>query len=491
MSHLDPLPADLFAVSDKASATHALQLSQVDEIIARLELARQHLTQPAEAEGGFADTLLPLSSFVKTANAKSGQASKEWGNAVTRLCKDNDKKFGPPPPVLFPPPPAPPPAPSHLHPALAALLPPSSTSRSSSSSAPPPEPTEPFSAPESVAALHASIATHLARLGAFSSLSSFLAESSTPAPPGLEEGGETLARLRELHAILSELREGKVQSAVEWVEGHPEADEGGELEYQLRREEFVRMVLASGGEGEGEKGSSLAGGKEADEAMETDDAPPPSSSSSIKPSFTPASPAASAALRYGGLHFRRLFTPQRSDELCALLTAPLYLPLPRLLSSPYGALFAPYLPSSSPAPSLPTTPPPTQALIASFSAAFLSTLSLPRDSPLSVVTDVGGSGALAKIMKVRQVMKEKKTEWTAVGELPVEIPLPLRYRYHSVFACPVSKEQSTGANPPMLLPCGHVIARESLARLARGTPTLKCPYCPVVSHFNACVRVHF
>jgi hypothetical protein len=52
----------------------------------------------------------------------------------------------------------------------------------------------------------------------------------------------------------------------------------------------------------------------------------------------------------------------------------------------------------------------------------------------------------------------------------VEIPLPLPYRYHSIFACPVSKEQSTAQNPPMLLPCGHVIARESLMRLARGTP---------------------
>ena len=49
----------------------------------------------------------------------------------------------------------------------------------------------------------------------------------------------------------------------------------------------------------------------------------------------------------------------------------------------------------------------------------LHKMDLPRDSPLSVVTDVGGGGAMARIQKVRTVMKEKKTEWSAVGELPV------------------------------------------------------------------------
>ncbi|GAA5869720.1 hypothetical protein JCM8547_005826 [Rhodosporidiobolus lusitaniae] len=478
MTSLAPLTDNAHALAQHSQAWSQHALASVDEIIARLETARAHLVGSPSGgqhdDGAFADTLLPLSSFVKTANTTSQSKGKEWGSAVSRLAKDVDKRFGAPPPPLFPPAPISPPPQAALHPSLARLLPPSSSSSPSNV----PLTTAPFSSPTSLSALHAAIASHLARLGAFSALSSFLAESGTPAPPGLEEGGAVLQQLRELHGIVEEVRAGNVDRAIAWLEEHPEVDKDGALEYGLRKEQFIAMVLSA-------SASGTKGGLEsstADVAMDTDDA---SSATSV-----------ASAIAYGGHHFRRLMTSQRSEEICALLTSPLYLPPPRLFSSPYGSLFSSYtstspssLPSTSASPS--ATPPPTEALANAFTTAYLATLGLPRDSPLAVVTDVGGSGALAKIMKVRQVMKDKKTEWTAVGELPVEIPLPLRYRYHSVFACPVSKEQSTANNPPMLMPCGHVIAKESLGRLARGTPTLKCPYCPVVSHFSACVRVHF
>lgn len=62
----------------------------------------------------------------------------------------------------------------------------------------------------------------------------------------------------------------------------------------------------------------------------------------------------------------------------------------------------------------------------------------------------------------------------------METPLPGRFQFHSVFVCPVSKDQTTEGNPPMMLPCGHVIAKESLVRLAKGggQVLVKCPYCP-------------
>ena len=74
--------------------------------------------------------------------------------------------------------------------------------------------------------------------------------------------------------------------------------------------------------------------------------------------------------------------------------------------------------------------------------------------------------------------------WRAGRQLPVEIALARENQHHSVFACPVSREPATDDNPPMLLPCGHVLSLASMAKLARGSRTMrfKCPYCPVESN---------
>ena len=58
--------------------------------------------------------------------------------------------------------------------------------------------------------------------------------------------------------------------------------------------------------------------------------------------------------------------------------------------------------------------------------------------------------------------------------------LPTTITPRQVFTCPVSKEGATPDNPPMMLPCGHVLALSSITKLARGSRThrFKCPYCP-------------
>ena len=58
----------------------------------------------------------------------------------------------------------------------------------------------------------------------------------------------------------------------------------------------------------------------------------------------------------------------------------------------------------------------------------------------------------------------------------IEIPLPPENRYHSVFACPVSKDQSTEQNPPMMMSCGHVVSKDSLLKLSKtsGCVTTLC-----------------
>ncbi|KAF2864883.1 CTLH/CRA C-terminal to lish motif domain-containing protein [Massariosphaeria phaeospora] len=116
----------------------------------------------------------------------------------------------------------------------------------------------------------------------------------------------------------------------------------------------------------------------------------------------------------------------------------------------------------------------------SFTREFCSLLGLSADSPLYIATTAGAI-ALPTLLKLQNIMKEKRTEWTTQNELPVEIPLPPSYHFHSIFVCPVSKEQATDTNPPMMMPCGHVIAKESLDRLSKGA-RFKCPYCPNESH---------
>ncbi|KAJ9499575.1 hypothetical protein H2202_005158 [Exophiala xenobiotica] len=123
----------------------------------------------------------------------------------------------------------------------------------------------------------------------------------------------------------------------------------------------------------------------------------------------------------------------------------------------------------------------------SFTREFCSLLELSADSPLYVAATAGAI-ALPTLMKLQTIQKQKRTEWTSQNELPVETPLPPSYRFHSIFVCPVSKEQSTDQNPPMMLPCCHVIAQESLQKLSKGSK-FKCPYCPIESHPKEAKRV--
>ena len=63
-------------------------------------------------------------------------------------------------------------------------------------------------------------------------------------------------------------------------------------------------------------------------------------------------------------------------------------------------------------------------------------------------------------------------------------------RFHSVFACPILRQQITDHNPPMKLVCGHVISRDALAKLAQGHK-LKCPYCPLEQNPSDARQIFF
>ncbi|XP_053321611.1 E3 ubiquitin-protein transferase RMND5B isoform X2 [Spea bombifrons] len=106
-------------------------------------------------------------------------------------------------------------------------------------------------------------------------------------------------------------------------------------------------------------------------------------------------------------------------------------------------------------------------------------LGLSIESPLSVGF-ASGCVALPVLLNIKAVIEQRQCAgvWSHKDELPIEIDLGKKCRYHSVFACPILRQQTSDANPPIKLVCGHVISRDALNKLINGGK-LKCPYCPM------------
>ncbi|KAI2641133.1 CTLH/CRA C-terminal to lish motif domain-containing protein [Xylaria nigripes] len=167
----------------------------------------------------------------------------------------------------------------------------------------------------------------------------------------------------------------------------------------------------------------------------------------------------SGALNYARDNFSR-FQKRHQREIERLSCAVVY--SPNIDDSPYHTIF-----DISHA---------FDEVASSFTREFCSLLGLSAESPLYVAV-MAGALALPNLVKWTLINKAKNTEWTTQNELAFETPLPKSMFYHSIFVCPVSRGQTTDANPPTILPCGHVLARESLQKLVKGT-RYKCPYCP-------------
>ncbi|KAA8574770.1 hypothetical protein EYC84_004019 [Monilinia fructicola] len=166
------------------------------------------------------------------------------------------------------------------------------------------------------------------------------------------------------------------------------------------------------------------------------------------------------ALRYARLYFPR-FQTRYLREIQQLITAMVF--ESNLQSSPYKQTF--------------DTSTSWSDVSNSFTREFCSLLGLSAESPLYLAATAGAI-ALPTLIKLASIVKEKRTEWTTETELPVEIALPRSMIFHPIFVCPVSKEQTSETNPPMMMPCGHVVARESLNKLGKSGSRFKCPYCP-------------
>ncbi|KAJ5654570.1 regulator of gluconeogenesis Rmd5, partial [Penicillium lividum] len=300
--------------------------------------------------------------------------------------------------------------------------------------------------------INRAIAMHLLREGQFSVAATFLAEiaeqkamdnpenretrdstlSPKPAPSLLDvdevPSSEIRKQFASMYYILHEMKEKKnLLPAIEWSRENREALEarGSNLEFELSRLQFVWLFH---GESHGQDTRNWQ-----------------------------------AAIQYARQEFQA-FVPRYRREVQQLMGAMAF--CPNLQGSPYSTIF-----NNTSA---------WDDVAQFFTREFCSLLGLSADSPLYVAATAGAI-ALPTLLKLQTIMKAKRTEWTSENELPVEISLPPSYLFHSIFVCPVSKEQATDENPPMMMPCGHVIAEESLRRLSKGN-RFKCPYCPNESH---------
>ncbi|KAL7753348.1 hypothetical protein RI367_001123 [Sorochytrium milnesiophthora] len=282
--------------------------------------------------------------------------------------------------------------------------------------------------------LNRALALHFTRHGRFDLAETFVRES------GIEQPSDHNEHFVEMYHVVETLKARDLTPALRWVEEKRfELNRiFSTLEFNLHRLRFIQILTAEG------RAS----------AMSVDRNP------------------TRDALSYAQQHFAP-FATQHLAEIQRLTCSVLF--WKRYSSSPYAAYLSPAMWSD---------------VEHQFTREYCSLLGLSPESPLYISTMVGTT-ALPLIMKMSTIMKEKKNEWTQQNELPVEVPLLPSYRYHSIFACPVSREQGTEENPPMMMPCGHTICNESLKRLSKNSNSrFKCPYCPSESTASQALLIH-
>ncbi|XP_044719884.1 RING-type zinc-finger domain-containing protein [Hirsutella rhossiliensis] len=309
------------------------------------------------------------------------------------------------------------------------------------------------------ALINRALAMHLLREGQFSVASTFLHEDGDDemkrdddeddADDDADDDGDSAMqnlsedlqdRFSEMYGILAQLKQRNLTPAIEWarVNNIRLEAKGSNLEFELCKLQYIWLF----------KGHA-ANGLPDDESN-----------------------GQRGARAYAHRHLSR-FQSRHLHEIQQLACALIY--ISNLEASPYRQVFE--INSAF------------DDVAVSFTREFCSLLGLSAESPMYVAV-TAGSIALPRLIKYTTYMREKKTEWTTENELAFETPLPESMIYHPIFVCPVSKEQTTEQNPAMMLPCGHVVCRDSLHRIAKGS-RYKCPYCPTEGHMKDAMKITF
>lgn len=133
-------------------------------------------------------------------------------------------------------------------------------------------------------------------------------------------------------------------------------------------------------------------------------------------------------------------------------------------------------------------------LCSQLSKDFCYLMGLSSESPLhkAMLTSFVALPNFVKFSRIssRATKLGKKIDWSSTEELPFEVTLPQELEFHSIFICPVSKEQTTPSNPPMALPCNHLLSKQSVLKLGK-SGSFKCPYCPSRCQISSAERVNF
>ncbi|KAK5657042.1 hypothetical protein OQA88_3568 [Cercophora sp. LCS_1] len=248
------------------------------------------------------------------------------------------------------------------------------------------------------------------------------------------ESEKMTTQFSEMYAILRDLRDRNLVPAIRWARVNSEELEtrGSNLEFELTKLQYIWLF----------KGPSVNG-------------LPDNEHNGLR-----------GALAYARANFGR-FQARHLRDINELAGAMAY--GPSIPSSPYHQAFS----------SIDET---FSEVAASFTKEFCSLLGFSAESPLYIAVTAGAL-ALPQLVKYMTRTRMRGTEWTTQNELAFETPLPRRMMYHSIFVCPVLKGQTTESNPPMMIPCGHVLAKETLHNLTKGN-RFKCPYCPAEGQFK-------
>lgn len=240
---------------------------------------------------------------------------------------------------------------------------------------------------------------------------------------------ETVSPYEALFAIVLAIPQRDLRSALQWAEEHQDTllARSSPLPFRLARMHFLQLV----------------------EEGRTED-----------------------AVQYARSTFPK-FTWQHLAEVQKLMGTLIF--AKRLAGSPYHSLF---------------DPSEWDALSLLFKKESCEVLGLGHDLPLAVSVSAGVR-ALPSLLKFATVMQAKMGDWQrGSSSLAVEVELGPECRFHSVFVCPVSREQASKDNRPMIMQCGHVLCELSLRKLSRGGSRFKCPYCPAEVSLNSSMRLY-